>query len=374
MQAALAAAGLALALLAWSLLAPRARAAAGADPLTRKLLAEIGESIILANYRRFASEAGDLEAAARALESRPEEERVAGLREAWRNARRAWKLCEAHFIGPEAKRVLEAKIDTTAIRPEKIEEIAAGSQPLDAARVEELGSGVKGFAALEYLLFDGEAPAGSAWKRLASGPGAGRRRRLLGALAENLAATAREVRDGWEPEKGNYLAEFRRGRPEHDAPFPEKVSLDDLINQLIAHVEVIGDLRLGRPLGIRASPRGEPDASLLESRASARSLDDLLDSLEGVAVIYRGTPAGNVGLSARVRAASPEIHGAIEAALEKAAAGLRAIPSPLSEAVAAQHPAAQDAVVSLGELHSRLAVDLASIYQTRVIVINFDGD
>jgi predicted lipoprotein len=363
-----------LALLAFAILAFGFRAGGRADPLTKKVLEEIGSSVILPDYRRFAAEAERMRGAALAFEREPTEGNQASLRSAWRGARRAWKLCEPHFVGPEAKRILQAKIDTSSINTEKIEEIVAGPDPLDPAYVERLGANRKGFAAIEYLLFDGKEPPGSTGSPLAADSGSARRRKFIAALAGNLAGTAAEIRDIWEPDRGNYLAEFLRGRAELDAPFPEKVSIDDLINHLIGYTEDIADIRLGRPLGIRASPLKKPDPSLLESRWSGNSVEDLLASLDGVRVIYEGAPDRGLGLAARVKAVSPEIHRAILEALEKAAAGLKAIPVPLSKAVGEQNKVAIKAVERLIELRSRFKVDLASIYQTRITVIRFDGD
>jgi predicted lipoprotein len=362
-----------LALLAFATSALLFRTEGRADPLTKKVLEEIGGSVILPGYRRFAAEAERMREAALLFEREPTEGSLASLRGAWNEARRAWKLCEAHFVGPEAKRILQAKLDTTPVNVGKIEEIAAGPDHLDPAYVERLGANRKGFAAIEYLLFAEEDPAGSA-PRLAAGSGPARRRQLLAALAGNLADTAAEIRDLWEPGRGNYLAEFLRGRAELDAPFPEKVSLDDLINHLIGYTEDLADLRLGRPLGIRASPLGNPDPSLLESHWSGRSMEDLLASLDGVRVLYQGAPDRGVGLAARVKAVSPEIHRAVLEALEQAVADLKAIPAPLPKAVGERHEAAIHAVESLTKVHSRFKVDLASIYHTRITVIRFDGD
>ena len=363
-----------LAILATGILAFCFREGGRADPLTKKVLEDIGGSVILPDYRRFAAEAERMQGAAVAFERDPTDRNLASLRSAWREARRAWKLCESHFIGPEAKRILQAKIDTPSIDTEKIEEIVSGPDPLDRAYVERLGANRKGFAAIEYLLFAGDEPPGSAGKRLAAGPGSARRRQFLSSLAANLAGTSAEIRDIWEPGKGNYLAEFLRGRAEFDAPFPEKVSLDDLINHLIAYTEDLADLRLGRPLGIRASPLRKPDPALLESRWSGGSLEDLLASLDGVRVLYQGAPDRGLGLAARVKAVSPEIHRAVLEALEKAAAGVKAIPAPVEKAVSEQNEAALQAVEALTELRSRFKVDLASIYETRITVIRFDGD
>jgi len=362
-----------LALVVFGILVFGFRSGGRADPLTKKVLEEIGTSVILADYRRLAAEAERMRGAALGFEREPGEGNLAALRSAWREARRAWKLCEPHFIGPEAKRMLQAKIDTPSIDTGKIEEIVAGSDPLDPAYVEGLGANRKGFAAIEYLLFAEGGPHGSAGARLTDASGS-RRRQFLAALAGNLADTSAEVRDLWEPGKGNYLAEFLQGRAEIGAPFPEKVPLDDLINHLIGYTEDLADLRLGRPLGIRASRSKTPDPGLLESRFSGDSVEDLLASLDGVRVLYQGAPEHGLGLAARVKAVSPEIHQAILEALEKAAAGVKAIPAPVSKAVREQNEAAIKAVETLAEVHSRFKVDLASIYQTRITVIRFDGD
>src|SRR6266542_2263620 len=111
-----------LALLAFAILAFVFRTEGRADPLTKKVLEEIGGSVILPGYRRFAAEAERMRGAALGFAREPTEEHLSSLRDAWCEARRAWKLCEPHFIGPEAKRILQAKVDTTPVNFGRIEE------------------------------------------------------------------------------------------------------------------------------------------------------------------------------------------------------------------------------------------------------------
>src|SRR5262245_8972999 len=114
-RAALLAAVPGLAILAFGVLAFGLRGTGRADPLTKEVLEEIGGSVILPDYRRFAAEAERMRGAALGFEREPTDGNLASLRSAWREARLAWKLCESHFVGPEAKRILQAKIDTTSV-------------------------------------------------------------------------------------------------------------------------------------------------------------------------------------------------------------------------------------------------------------------
>jgi predicted lipoprotein len=320
------------------------------------ILWDVAYGVILPNYRAFADRAGALRRAASAFSRAPSPEALREVQEAWKAARLAWGVCEAHLIGPEEDRLLHAKVDTSPAAPP--EELLAGADPLDAASVEALGAGHKGFLAIEAWIF-GEP-------RLLAGEDE-RRRQALVALCQNLEAVACEIRDAWEPSGGNFVARFTRPGRE-GSPYPTAdAALDDLINRVVQFTEVTKDARLGRPLGVLRSGTGTPQPEAVEARRSGHSLEDLRADLEGVGQVYEK-------LSRDVAAASPELDESIRFALNKSKEDVAAIPSPLEEAVLKNPDHVLNAFNMIKVLRDRLAVHLVAVYRSSLRFSDFDGD
>ena len=292
----------------------------GEPPARATALRAYAYEVALPQFRAFAAAAGRL-----AEDPTPE---------TWRAARRAWALCGAHLIGPEQDRLLHAKIDTFP------------AEPVDAADVEALGADRKGFFALEALLFGENRPA------------------LAAALARNVAAVAREIRDGWE--SGFAAALASAGEP--GSPFATRQeAFDRILNHIVSFAQRTAD-RLAGPAGLTAGGDGRPDASLLAARRSGEALEDLRGAVASLRRVYEGALRGPAAQAA------PELDAALMEAFAAADRDLARIPEPLERSLTAHPEALRRAVGSLRELQRRLAIDLTGVYRTTLTVSPFDGD
>ena len=114
----------------------------------------------------------------------PDAATLATAQSAWRRARAAWKQSEAFAIGPaETLRTVGGDRLVADPAPTASRTRSPAADELTADYVDGLGANVKGFLALEYLLFD---PDGDDARGLQRSPATPRRRRFVRALAENL--------------------------------------------------------------------------------------------------------------------------------------------------------------------------------------------
>lgn len=120
----------------------------------------------------------------------------------------------------------------------------------------------RGLPALERLLYPAEA--------LPADPCP-----LIHATADDMARTAATLETGWGP-YGELL--LTPGQPGNTDYLSEAEARQALFTQLATGLEGLADKRLGRPLGTFEKPRPE----LAEARASARSLRNVILSLQAL--------------------------------------------------------------------------------------------
>jgi predicted lipoprotein len=335
-------------------------ASCGRDPgLKERALQDLAYEVILPGYRAFAAEAGRLARAVEALQAAPSAASLEAVRQAWKDARSAWGRCGAHLIGPENDRLLHAKVSRYPASEARLEALIASAAALDDAGVERAGANMKGFFAIEALVFD--APHDRSAR-----PGESRRRELLLALARNLARTAAEIREAWEDDKGGFARAFSRAGSPGSAFASRQAAFDLLINHLVVFAERTAD-QLARPAGLTVAAEGRVDASLIEARRSDHGLDDLQTAVESLRRICEG-------LRGPVAQAAPDLDRAIRGAVEVARRDLSAIPPPLATALTSRAEEVRAAVVGLRALKLRVATDLVSVYRTTLTVSPFDGD
>lgn len=252
---------------------------------------------------------------------------------AWRDARSAWKRTEAFGFGPALDYALADAIDGEPVDGPAIEVLIAGTGAIDEASVSELPHTMRGYHALEYLLFSPDGDNNRVLEQLLDPTTGTRRLRLLVAVSADLVSHTEQLRLAWDDD---YTAVF--SEPGVDNPtFPDVDAVIDLV--IGRSVEVLGRLattRIGAPAGLDT---GTIRPEFAESARSDNSLADLRDSLAGVAIVYLGRDdTGRGGLARLVAARDPAADAAMRAALGAAATALAAIPTPYAQAMRDRRP------------------------------------
>jgi predicted lipoprotein len=335
----------------------------------QEMLAQIGADVVLPSYRELDTAAADLAAAAMELRALPSESALAETQSAWRRTRAAWRRTKAFELGPAERLRTFAKIDWTPIRPDRIEQVISGTDELTQEHVAELGANVKGFLAVEYLLFDPDGGDAAVLETLTDG--GTRRLDYLVALALDIEAQAAELLSEWEPEQGGY-ATVLAVQDGGNAVYPKvKTAVDDVVNHLITVSRDV-ERKLGAALGVA----GEPDAEVLEARRSLNEVDDLLDDLRGIENVYRGSvaPADGRGIAGVVGAVAPRIDRSIVLSLELAMDAVDGLPRPLAADLEGGHDALMTAQLRALRLAHALEIDLVSALGATLAFNPGDGD
>ena len=173
------------------------------------LLKNLTENVILPEHQDFDTQADALVVAVQALSDKPSADNVAAAQAAWREARRAWRVLDAVHIGPELTLHIAERIDVTPVDAAGIEAIVTGTDAVDDQAVADAGGKKKGFLALEYLLWpDSAAINDTPAPALANDDAAPRRRTWAISIADEIAKSAHQLDDAWEPSSGNYAEQL----------------------------------------------------------------------------------------------------------------------------------------------------------------------
>jgi predicted lipoprotein len=286
-----------------------------------------------------------------------------------------WKFTESVRFGPAEDLRLGSAIDFWPARPDTIEAaIAAAPEPVTAEHIAPLGTSSKGMPALEFLMFD---PVGGNAAILTSLGGAdaaaAKRCGYAKALAETFANDAAALEEAWSPEGGKFVDEMANAGTGSTIFASGQDGIARVVNLLNAALQLANGNKLGTPAGITT---GIVDPTLVESRFSDNSIEDLLGNLRGVEEVYLGKHGdkSGKGITTLVSARSAAIDTAVKTALMEAQAKVSAIPPPLRTAVTDNVDVVKAAHASVRAARIRISTDVASVLGVSITLNDNDGD
>ena len=329
----------------------------------RAMLDNYGKNLIFPAYASLNQKTELLQTKVNAFVQLPTEASLTEAQNALKDAWLAWQHVSMFEFGPAATLGLRKNIAHFPTRSTKINNaIAAGSWDLNSLYAYEM----KGFAALDYLLFPGLADQTNVVGRYTTDVNSTNWKQYLQAVTNDLQAKTAAVHQQWKPDGGNYLGTFITNTGNTASS-----STSLLVNQLIQGFEVIKNRKIREPLGL-LSIDGQPAPRNVEAYFSGYSLPLLTASVQAVENIIEGNFASGEGLGladylqAHYKAGNTQTDLAAElrAQLQEIKTAVNAIPEPLQQAVVnnkALVNAAYDEMVFLmpllkGDLPSTLSI------------------
>ncbi|WP_394848093.1 imelysin family protein [Pendulispora brunnea] len=338
---------------------------------TKPVLADLTNDVILPTYRTLDTEAGNLRDAAEALRTAPSADTLAKTQAAWRAARKSWRKSDAFRFGPVEAKEITAAVDFWPARPATIETLLSGTDAITPEWFEKLGANVKGFMALEYLLFD-NAGAGDPGilTKLTSDAGAERRRLYVATAAANLKAKTEELYKSWDPAGENFAAQVTTAGS-GSASYPSaKAAVDQLVNKAVFAGDAVAGNKIAKPFGKKNGGAVQPD--LEETPRSDNSLADMLATLEGVQAVYDGT--NGKGITDLVKAKNAALDDRMHAALTDAQAKVQAVPAPFRTSLTAQAAAVDASYEAVRGMKNLMGTEVAGALGTTLQFNDNDGD
>lgn len=333
-------------------------------------LHELHLYVITPKLDAMAAAFSDLDGKVEALIATPNGVTLAAAQSSWRTARGHWKNCEMFLLGPTMASEIRPSVDWFPIDTAKLELNLAGDAALDAAFVQASGSNLKGFLAIEYLLFDASAPD-AVLARLTTDTLAARRLTYLQALVKDLDGYGAKFKAAWQLDA--FGGAFTEASTNHAAYANPREAIGDVINRLVYITEKIADMKLARPLGLLDGTGVNP--ALEEAPRSDSSLADAQGTLGGASAAYYGTgPVQAYSLSDLVKISGAPIDARVTMAFDAAEAALTAIPTPFHTTLTTDPTPIATAETKLRALRTVLATEVASNQGATIGFSDNDGD
>ena len=294
------------------------------------VLAATGDEVIVPGYAAMAGRMAALESSAAAYCAAPSASGLDGLRTAWRDAIGAWLEVSWLDFGPienDNRRLrIEFWPDANGNVRRSVDQVLARTEPVTEAVLANQSVAAQGLPALELLLFDPPAGALDAFLDPASGA---RRCAYAVAIAANLSTIADAVHDEWRRDGGGFVDQVALAGKGSTAFASAAAAMEELVNAVVASVEQTKNDRLGVPLGVDGAA-ARPDSA--ESRPSGNSLPNVEHALAGM---RRALAGASLDVDAYLRQIGRvDLASRIEREFDATEARTRAIPVPLSDALA----------------------------------------
>ncbi|HEY0469339.1 MAG TPA: imelysin family protein [Polyangiaceae bacterium] len=332
------------------------------------LLATLSEQVILPEHQAFAARADALGSSVQALVDNPTPDTLAAAQSAWRAARKAYRVLDALHFGPGYTLHVTERIDAAPVEPADIEALASGGSDITDATIAKAGGHQKGFLGLEYLLFaDAAADPGNPAPALADDDVADRRRALALAMAHEIAKSAHQLDDAWEPGAGSYVQQLETAGSGSSQYSSQRAAVDDMVGGVAYALELLVGVRLAMPLGRKSG--GTPDPSLDPTLRSDSAVADMQATLAGIEALYDGE-----GFSAVIRGKSVKLDQTVLGNLNDIEAALAAIPAPFGDAVVSETPLVRAAFDISSGFKKTWNTDVSSALGATLKPSDNDGD
>ncbi|MEO6598608.1 MAG: imelysin family protein, partial [Polyangiaceae bacterium] len=257
----------------------------GAPPLTyevdgKPVLTTLTEQVIVPEHQAFASAGDALVVAVQALADGPNAASLARAQTAWRDARKAYRHLDALHFGPGYSLHIGERIDVAPVDAAGVDALINGGAAVDDAAVANAAGKRKGFLGLEYLLF--AAPeASDSDPVLVDDAAAPRRRALALSMADEIAKSAHQLDEAWDPDQGGFVTQLQLAGAGSTAYPTQRAAVDALVGGIDDALEIVVGRRLAPPLGNQTGGGGVPAPDLDPTRRSDSAVADLQASLEG---------------------------------------------------------------------------------------------
>lgn len=283
--------------------------------------------------------------------------------EAWNTSRKYWELSEAFLFGAAADYNIDPHIDSWPLDKTAMDNMLNNAGQMAQMSPEyvgnNLGYGLLGFHAVEYMLFQLDAsetqslPHNLTYTKeemiyLTSLAGDLRNQcvRLEASWAglDNVSSEKQEILEEAELEPtfdyGSSMINAGKGGSKY---VNYQDAAEEIIQGCIDIADEVGNTKIGRPVNGSSTE----DKNYIESPYSLNSIVDFTDNIISIQNAYAGSNAGDASISDYIQHIDPTLDAELKAAIEKSIATIKKIPEPFAK-TATTNADAKTAVTVVG--------------------------
>ena len=330
----------------------------------QEVLASLMDGVVVLAYESLHRDMEQLDRDVQALCDAPGEASLQAARDSWREARASWSMSRAMWFGPVMDRRSVRLLDWSPTKVDGVVKILDDGRVLSTGdALELLASNLRGFGAIEYLLFSGGPPAAYAESQ-ALCP-------YLTALVEVAGNETAAVLKEW--------LEGTEGRSPYRDYFSDRAAVSILPDDAVAEVvrtqvflirEMV-DMRLASALGLRGDG---PDLTLIPGTSADNGLLDLRNEILGMQAIYEGRGEQGLGISDLVRPLSEDTDQRLRDQFTTAISAIDAAEGPLRAAIAERPDQIRAVYESLQGVQITISTEVVSLLGVSVGFTDTDGD
>lgn len=215
------------------------------------------------------------------------------IRQGWLTSMQQWQRAQAIHFGPAEQHNLRWRYqfwpDLHNNTRRKVQALLKSEETLDSEHLVKAGVVVRGFSALEYLLFDADnVDAYSGASKMVE-----RNCEYLVLATEDLARTSAELLAGWQ-QGAEYRQQFDHPG-ENNPVFPQHSDVQAaMLDAIVSQLEIIKNDKLAGPLGLKTD-KARPNSYLAEAWRSQQSLAMLAVNQQAIEALLLNHSYGLVG-------------------------------------------------------------------------------
>lgn len=274
----------------------------------RAVLANLGEEVIFPTYEDFEARAEALVVAAEDYSNSLSDDDREAVQQAWAEAIDVWQRAEMFQVGPAAamgtspgaEDLRDQIYSWPIVNPCRVDQEIVEESFTDPQAFADEPVNVRGLDAMEYLLFfegtdNACAPnstinSDGSWDALDEAELQSRRAEYAHTVAIDLKNHATELREAWDPEGGNFVAELATAGSGSTTFATSQEALNAVSNGMFYLDKETKDMKLAQPAGLVDCVEDVcPDQR--ESPFADRSLTHVRNNLVGFAQLYHGGEA-----------------------------------------------------------------------------------
>lgn len=301
---------------------------------------------------------------------------VTAAGESWKAARRYWELSEAFLFGAATDYNIDPHIDSWPL--DRVSMDAMLNNPAQMAQMSpeyvstNLGYGLLGFHAIEYMLFELTDNGNSSqahnlsyskqelvYLTAVAGDLSLQCNRLEASWAgfDNITAEKQEMLTEAELEPTLNYGESMLNAGQAGSKYVNyQDAAEEIIQGCIDIADEVGAQKIGRPNGAAS----EADINYIESPYSLNSIVDFRDNIISIRNAYSGINDTDASISDYIRDVNPELDTRVLNAIEASITAIEAIPEPFAQtATGSEATQAISAVNQLSRVLSEVSTQLS---------------